>query len=54
LAAIEVKGYWNGEDRRIDENRLRRMRAEYGYQYLYRIELNREGAKLIAVPNGTR
>ena len=49
LAAIEVKGHWNGEDRRVDEEKLRRIRAEYGYQYLFRLELNEEEASLISV-----
>src|SRR5262245_45732825 len=30
LAAIEIKGYWNVQDRRMDEDKLRRIAVEYG------------------------
>lgn len=49
LAAIEVKGYWNVEDRAIDEKKLRRIAAEYGYQHLFRLELKEEDTSLISV-----
>lgn len=49
LVAIEVKGHWNKEPREIDEDKLRRLRAKHGYQYLYRLELGREQATLIPV-----
>jgi hypothetical protein len=49
LVAIEVKGHWNPEDRGFDEENLRRMAAEYRYQFLFRIELDPDGAELIRV-----
>src|SRR5262249_15729701 len=49
LVAIEMKGHWNDEDRAVDEQKLRRIRAEYGYQFLYRIELGPDEAALIPV-----
>jgi hypothetical protein len=49
LVAMEMKGYWNREDRGIDEEQLRRMAAEYGYQFLFRLELEPDAARLIAV-----
>jgi hypothetical protein len=50
LAVIEVKGFWNSEDRDIDEGKLRGMAAEYGYQWLFRLELGAESAEVISVP----
>jgi len=49
LAAIEIKGHWNREERAVDEEKLRRIRAEYGYQFVYRLELGPEAANLIRV-----
>lgn len=40
LVAIELKGFWNPADRSLDQNKLRRMRAKYGYKYLYQVEFN--------------
>ena len=34
VAAIQVKGYWNREDRKRDENSLRRIQARHGYPLL--------------------
>src|SRR5882724_6091394 len=39
VLAIQVKGYWNPEDRRIDVGKLRRLRTKHGYRFLYRLEL---------------
>ncbi|MDP2331839.1 MAG: hypothetical protein Q8M19_14205 [Reyranella sp.] len=49
LVAIEVKGYWNTEDREEDETNLKRLAAEYGYEFLFRVELRRETFELIRV-----
>jgi hypothetical protein len=49
LAAIQVKGYWNPEDRTKDEEDLRKLRASYGYKKLYRLELQLNAFKLIEV-----
>jgi hypothetical protein len=49
LAAIEVKGYWNKESREDDETNLGRLAAEYGYEFLYRIELGPETFELIRI-----
>ncbi len=47
IAAIEVKGHWNREDRRIDVGALRRIKTKHGYKFLYRIELRSNSHKLI-------
>lgn len=49
LVAIEVKGHWNVENRQSDETKLRDMKRRYGYQYIFRIELDREMGKLVPV-----
>ena len=49
LVAIEIKGYWNGKSRSKDEQKLRDIKTLFGYQYLFRIELNKENAKIIQV-----
>jgi hypothetical protein len=49
LVAIEMKGDWNREDRGIDEEELRKMAAEYGYILLFRLKLEPDAARLIAV-----
>lgn len=49
LVALEVKGYWNKEDRSIDEDKLRRLDDMHPYKFLYRLELNKEKHELIAV-----
>lgn len=49
LVAIEVKGYWNPENRKEDEESLRRIQKKHGYIFLYRLELNRESYELIPV-----
>lgn len=52
LVAIEVKGWWNNEPRKEDEDKLRRIQAKYYYQFLYRIELGKTSLELIEVlPN---
>lgn len=47
--AIEVKGHWNAADRGIDEIKLRNIKNRYGYQYLFRIELDSDKGRLIEV-----
>lgn len=49
LVAIEVKGHWNRKNRRIDELKLIDMKKRYGYQYLFRIELEPEQGRLISI-----
>lgn len=49
LVAIEVKGYWNKEDRHEDEISLRKLQAKHGYQYLYHLELEKNNHRLIKV-----
>lgn len=49
LVAIEAKGYWNPQNRELDEAKLIDMKKHYGYQYLFRIEFNSKGADLIPV-----
>ena len=39
LVAIQVKGYWNNEDRAKDESDLRKLRDKYRYKFLFRLEL---------------
>lgn len=49
LFAVQVKGYWNRQDRVIDEDSLRRIRAKHGYRFLYRLELGRDKHEIIPV-----
>ena len=49
LVAVEVKGHWNPQPRSLDEEKLRRLTAEYGYQHLYRIDLGPETFALVQV-----
>ena len=49
LVAIEVKGYWNNEPRSGDEEKLRGLGMKQGYEFLYRIELGKEGHELFEV-----
>lgn len=49
LVVIEVKGHWNSEDRKSDEEKLKDMKKRYGYQYLFRIELDEEKGNLFLV-----
>lgn len=49
LAVVEVKGFWNDRDRVLDENKLRDMKETYGYQYAFRLELEKERGNLILV-----
>ncbi len=49
LLAIEVKGFWNLSDREVDVQKLRRLRDKYGYQFLYRIELEKDKGVLIEI-----
>lgn len=49
LVAIQVKGFWNREDRAKDERDLRDLAAAFHYEHLYRLELGRETYDLIAV-----
>lgn len=47
--AVQVKGYWNQEDRSIDEGILRRLQTKHGYRLLYRLELGEAEHELISV-----
>lgn len=49
LLAIEIKGHWNPANRNLDRDKLRRIRAKYGYQHLYRIEFNEDNWSLTEV-----
>jgi len=49
IAAVEVKGWWNKEDREEDESSLRNLGAKHGYRYLYRLELGKNKHELIPV-----
>lgn len=49
LLAIEVKGYWNSEPRVNDEIKLKKLRIKHGYEFLYRIELEKDTYQLIEV-----
>lgn len=49
LVAAEAKGYWNTEDRNKDVDKLLDMRKQYGYQYLFRVELGKDAGQLIEV-----
>jgi len=49
LVTIEVKGYWNKENRSNDEKKLRDRKSIFGYQYLFRIELGKDTGELIEV-----
>ena len=45
LVAIQVKGYWNSEDRNIDEAKLRSLKDNKNYFLLYRLELKPDSFK---------
>jgi hypothetical protein len=49
LVAIQVKGYWNREDREKDETSLRNIRAKHGYKYLFRLELGPDKYELVPI-----
>lgn len=49
LAVMEIKSYWNTEDRNKDTAKLRDMKKRYGYQHLFRIELKENEGELIPV-----
>jgi hypothetical protein len=49
LAAIQMKGFWNKEDRGKDENDLRKLKAKYNYSFLYRLELGKDHYELVSV-----
>jgi len=49
LVALEVKGYWNKENRDDDTQKLRDIGNRYGYQYLFRIELTKGAGQLMEV-----
>lgn len=49
LAAIQVKGFWNSEDRTKDETDLKKLRAKFGYKFLYRLELCLDNPELIEI-----
>lgn len=49
MVAIQVKGYWNKEDRGKDEKDLIELRKKYGYYALYRLELNSDSFEIIEV-----
>lgn len=49
LAAIEIKGHWNNEDRAIDEAKVKAIQLKHGYAFLFRIELLNKGFEIISV-----
>jgi hypothetical protein len=49
IAVIQIKGFWNREDRRKDEADLHDLWRTFGYQHLYRLELNRDSYELIKI-----
>jgi len=51
LVVVEVKGHWNKarKGREKDEDKLRNMRKRYGYQHLFRVELDKDVGKIIEV-----
>lgn len=49
LAAIQIKGFWNIEDRKLDEEKLIKLQEKHGYEFLYQIELRRDAAEVITV-----
>ena len=49
LLALEVKGFWNEEDREKDVKKLQRLHDKYRYKYLYRIEFGPTEHDLIQV-----
>ena len=50
IAAIQIKGFWNKDDRQKDERDLHDLWRAFKYQYLYRLELGPETYDLIGVP----
>ena len=49
LIAMEVKGYWNKEDRGCDTRKLLDLGRHYGYRYLFRVELGHDEGELIEI-----
>jgi hypothetical protein len=49
IAAIQIKGFWNKEDRQKDEADLHDLWNAFKYQYLYRLELGLDTYDLILV-----
>lgn len=49
LVAIEMKGFWNKEPRRLDEEALYQLRRKFNYRYIFRLELGVEKADLFQV-----
>lgn len=49
LMVIQVKAFWNKEDRNEDEADLRKLREKFKYDVLYRLELNSENFEIIEV-----
>ena len=49
LVTVQVKGFWNKEDRTKDEEDLRKLWSKYKYKFLYRLELKPKSFKLIPV-----
>lgn len=47
LAAMEVKGFWNSEPRKFDEDKLKDLKTKYSYSFIFRIELNEVSGLLI-------
>ncbi len=47
LIALEVKGYWNKKDRAIDRRKLIDIKKRFGYQYIFRIELDKNRGEII-------
>lgn len=49
LVAIQIKGFWNSEDRSKDENDLIDLREKLRYRFLYRLELGYDTFELIPI-----
>jgi hypothetical protein len=49
IAAIEIKGYWNYEDRTTDIAKLKAIQLKHHYSYLFRIEILPDRADIIRV-----
>jgi hypothetical protein len=49
IAVIEVKGYWNAEDRAKDEDKLKRIQAKHSYKFKFLIELGKLNYQITSI-----
>lgn len=49
LVAMEVKGFWNNQERRIDEEKLQSLNKKHPYKFLFRIELGKEEPEIVTI-----